>query len=148
MQTVYIGNTLINDVFLGSQQVDDVLQIQAPLNVDYLIVAGGGAGGNNIEAGGNGGGGGAGGLLSGSLIANPLLTSLAVTVGTAGTPGTAAPAVTGANGGRGGVGGGGGIIVVTENTPSVISYDFLAGQTAGSGSFAASSGYAYIVLNK
>jgi hypothetical protein len=25
MQTVYIGNTLINDVFLGSQQVDDVL---------------------------------------------------------------------------------------------------------------------------
>jgi hypothetical protein len=30
MQTVYIGNTLINDVFLGSQRMDDALQIPAP----------------------------------------------------------------------------------------------------------------------
>jgi hypothetical protein len=30
MQTVYIGNTLINDIFLGSQRMDDTLQSQPP----------------------------------------------------------------------------------------------------------------------
>ena len=68
--------------------------------------------------------------------------------GTAGVAGTAAPAVIGTNGGRGGVGGGGGIIVITENTPSGITYNSFPGQTAGSGSFSGSSGYTYIVLNK
>ena len=62
MQTVYIGNTLINDVMLGSQRMDDVLQKQT-LTVEYLMVAAGGAGGTSF-----GGGGGAGGLLSGSSV--------------------------------------------------------------------------------
>ena len=30
MQTVYVGNTLINDVFLGSQRMDDVTQYKIP----------------------------------------------------------------------------------------------------------------------
>jgi hypothetical protein len=30
MQTVYIGNTLVNDIFLGSQRMDDVIQPIAP----------------------------------------------------------------------------------------------------------------------
>jgi hypothetical protein len=30
MQTLYIGNTLINDIFLGSQRMDDTLQSQPP----------------------------------------------------------------------------------------------------------------------
>ena len=33
MQTVYIGNTLINDVFLGSLRMDDTLQVQQQLRV-------------------------------------------------------------------------------------------------------------------
>ena len=66
MQTVYIGNTLINDVFLGSQRIDDVITPKPPLSVQYLVVAGGGAGG--VGSGDVAGGGGAGGLLSGSFI--------------------------------------------------------------------------------
>ncbi len=34
MQTVYIGNTLVNDVFLGSQRIDDVL---TPLPLEYAL---------------------------------------------------------------------------------------------------------------
>jgi hypothetical protein len=32
METVYVGNTLINDIFLGSQRMDDVLQINQGLD--------------------------------------------------------------------------------------------------------------------
>jgi len=32
MQTVYIGNTLVNDVMLGSQRMDDVLEINQGIN--------------------------------------------------------------------------------------------------------------------
>lgn len=71
--------------------------------------------------------------------------------GAAGTAGAASPAPpkggTGATGARGGVGGGGGIILITETTPTGISYDTLPGQTVGAGAYAASSGYTYIVLN-
>jgi len=44
MQTVYIGNKLINDIFLGSQRMDDTLQ-SLSLTAEYLVVAGGGGGG-------------------------------------------------------------------------------------------------------
>lgn len=63
MQTLYIGNTLINDIFLGSKRMDDALRGQyQTFPIEYLVIAGGGNGGVW-----NGGGGGAGGLLSGSL---------------------------------------------------------------------------------
>ena len=61
MQTVYIGNTLVNDVMLGSQRMDDVLTALQPIQIEYLVVAGGG--GTKGQAAGGGGG---GGLLSGS----------------------------------------------------------------------------------
>lgn len=60
MQTVYIGNTLVNDVMLGSQRMDDVTRNTGNITAEYLVLAGGAAGGSN-------GGNGAGGLLSGSL---------------------------------------------------------------------------------
>jgi hypothetical protein len=37
--------------------------------------------------------------------------------------------------------------VITDTTPTGISYDTLAGQTADSDTYSASSGYSYIVLN-
>jgi hypothetical protein len=40
MQTVYIGNTLINDIFLGSQRMDDALQIE-PVPPPTLPITGG-----------------------------------------------------------------------------------------------------------
>ena len=85
MQTVYIGNTLINDVMLGSQRMDDVLQ-NTNLLIEYLIVAGGGAGGAapGFSVPGSGGGG-AGGLRSGSLIIPKSNTSYTVQVGAGGT---------------------------------------------------------------
>jgi hypothetical protein len=71
MQTVYIGNTLINDIFLGSQRMDDVFENQyTTFATEYLVVAGGGRGGNgNVSR--SGGGAGAGGLLSGSISLLP-----------------------------------------------------------------------------
>jgi hypothetical protein len=75
MQTVYIGNTLINDIFLGSQRMDDAFQAPAAFNAEFLVVASGARGGSG---GGSpsrtGGGGGAGGLLSGSLTILPNIT--------------------------------------------------------------------------
>jgi hypothetical protein len=38
MQTVYIGNTLINDVYLGSQRMDDTLQLPAQYTKSGLKV--------------------------------------------------------------------------------------------------------------
>ena len=67
--------------------------------------------------------------------------------GAGGAGGAGAPAVTGSAGKRGGAGGGGGIIVITDTTPTGISYDTLAGQTADADTYSASSGYSYIVLN-
>jgi len=82
MQTVDIGNTLVNDVMLGSQRMDDVLQ-QESYTIEYLVVAGG-AGGGSFASSRLGGGGGAGGFLSGS--ANVLSTkTYKIAVGGAGT---------------------------------------------------------------
>jgi hypothetical protein len=93
MQTVYIGNTLINDVMLGSQRMDDVFQ-SSQILIQYLIVGGGAAGG---AAPGNGipgsAGGGAGGLISGSLLIPKSNISYTVQVGPKGL------ATTGAGGG-------------------------------------------------
>lgn len=84
MQTVYVGNTLINDIMLGSQRMDDTLQ-NTQLKIDYLIVAGGGAGGAAPSSTPPGsGGGGAGGLKSGSLFLNKTGTSYTVRVGRGG----------------------------------------------------------------
>lgn len=77
MQTVYVGNTLINDFFLGTDKISDVLTYN-DLIIEYLVVAGGGSSGVD-----NGGGGGAGGLLSGSLTINKN-TTLQVIVGNGG----------------------------------------------------------------
>jgi len=38
MQTVYLGNTLINDVFLGSQRMDDVLQNRVYVPTDQAAL--------------------------------------------------------------------------------------------------------------
>lgn len=74
MQTVYIGNTLVNDIFLGSKRMDDALQGKGSYTIEYLVVAGGGNGPSNILGQSATGGGGAGGLLSGSLIIKPYTT--------------------------------------------------------------------------
>jgi hypothetical protein len=63
MQTVYIGNTLVNDVMLGSQRMDDVFTPKSPFQIEYLIVGGGGG-----SRGQSAGGGAGGGLLSGSTF--------------------------------------------------------------------------------
>jgi hypothetical protein len=86
MQTVYVGNTLINDVMLGSQRMDDVIQ-PLQLFIEYIVVAGGGASGGapGVSNPPGSGGGGAGGLRSGSMILQPTNTSYTVLVGSAGT---------------------------------------------------------------
>lgn len=70
------------------------------------------------------------------------------TGGAGGAGGAAAPAVTGATGKRGGAGGGGAIIIITEETPSGLSYDVRAGTTADLDTHSASNGSTYIILNK
>ena len=80
MRQVYLGGTLINDVFLGSNRMDDVLH-EAQLSIDWLLVGGGGSGGNAFET--RGGGGGAGRFVSSSLtLFSP--TTINVTVGLGG----------------------------------------------------------------
>jgi hypothetical protein len=82
MQTVYVGNTLVNDVMLGSQRMDDVFSLNSSYSIEYLVVAGGGGGGP-VFGGTASGCGGGGGLLSGSLLVNPL-TLYQVAVGNGG----------------------------------------------------------------
>jgi hypothetical protein len=126
MQTVYVGNTLINDVMLGSQRMDDVIAQLQPLNIQYLIVGNGGTAGTSVEGGRGGGNGGAGGLLSGSFIALPFQTSLSAVVGSVGSPNSSFYSLTALGGGSGGNAGGG-----SQN-----------GTTGGSGGGAAGSGTA------
>jgi hypothetical protein len=88
MQTVYVGNTLINDVMLGSQRMDDALQATM-LPIDILIVASGGGGGS--AGGGNnngsGGGAGAGRYLSASFSLVQSGITYSFTIGNPGTGG-------------------------------------------------------------
>jgi len=81
MQTVYIGSTLVNDIMLGSQRMDDVFTPKTSLDVQYLVVAGGGAGG--VGDGDVAAGGGAGGFLSGSFVL-PQNFSISLIVGRGG----------------------------------------------------------------
>jgi hypothetical protein len=69
--------------------------------------------------------------------------------GTNGVGGLAAPSSgTGGTGKRGGAGGGGGIIIVTETTPTSLFYDTMSGLTADTDTYAAASGYSYVILNQ
>jgi hypothetical protein len=79
MQTVYIGNTLINDIFLGSQRMEDALQ-NTNLTIDWLLVGGGGSGGTYGSR--NGGSGGAGRFVSSSANITP--QSISITIGNGG----------------------------------------------------------------
>jgi hypothetical protein len=86
MQTVYVGNTLINDVMLGSQRMDDVFKgIISPLSIDWMMAAGGASGGtgNGIISGG---GGGAGRFVSSSIT---IASGTSISVSTIGNGGTA-----------------------------------------------------------
>lgn len=83
MQTVYIGNTLINDVYLGSQRMDDTLNVNPAFRIEYVVIAGGGSGAKGDSTYTGWGGGGAGGFASGSLILNPI-SSYPIYVGAGG----------------------------------------------------------------
>ena len=124
MQTVYLGNTLINDFYLVSQRMDDVLHQKSVLNINFLVAAAGGAGG---AGGGFGGGGGAGRYLASTASLQP--SNYSIVVGTAisdstggnstflditcnggglgGNGNTSGAAGNGSNGGSGGGGGDG-----------------------------------------
>jgi hypothetical protein len=71
MQTVYIGSTLVNDVMLGSQRMDDVFTPRDSITAEFLVIGSGNRGGNGAASTYRGAGAGAGGLLSGSLIILP-----------------------------------------------------------------------------
>lgn len=64
--------------------------------------------------------------------------------GAGGAGGAAAPAVTGGTGQTGLGGGGGAILIITETTPSGLTYT----TSAGTGSTNGASGNAYVILNK
>jgi len=87
MQTVYIGTTLVNDVMLGSQRMDDVIARQYPLTIEWLLLGGGAGGGGSSGGSSNGGGGGAGIFVSSSFIAQPTTVSNSITIGTGGNGG-------------------------------------------------------------
>lgn len=52
MNQYYLGNTLINDSYLGSIRVEDLLAYKQPMAIEYLIVAGGACGGGDYAGGG------------------------------------------------------------------------------------------------
>jgi hypothetical protein len=84
MQTLYIGNTLVNDMFLGSKRMDDIFSSKSDYQIEYLVVAGGGGGAPNVALQPATGGGGAGGLLSGSFTVRKE-TTYQIKVGAGGT---------------------------------------------------------------
>jgi hypothetical protein len=94
MNQYYLGNTLINDAYLGSIRVEDLVAQEQGILIEYVVAAAGGSGGgtNNNRAGG---GGGAGGLTSGSLLIISG-SSFAINVGIGGLD----TSVSGSNGGN------------------------------------------------
>jgi len=96
MQTVYLGNTLINDVMLGSQRMDDVFT-NNELITDWLLIGGGGSGGNGNGVR-SGGGGGAGRFVSSSILI-PTGASISIDAIGAGGTGQASGNTNGNNGG-------------------------------------------------
>jgi hypothetical protein len=95
MRQIYLGNTLINDAFLGSDRMSDVLQ-EATLQIDWLLVGGGGSGGGTN--GNNAGGGGAGRFVTSSIII-PSPVSIPIVVGLGGAQIAKSNAVAGNDGG-------------------------------------------------
>ena len=86
---------------------------------------------------------------AGGAAGTPGTNGAAGTPGTNGAGGAAAPSSgTGGTGKRGGAGGGGGIIIITETTPTSLSYDTRSGLTADTDTYAAASGFSYIILNQ
>jgi len=79
MQTVYIGNTLVNDVMLGSQRMADTFE-NPNLAIDWLLVGGGASGGTFGNQ--TGGSGGAGRFVSSSMNIQP--QSISITIGNGG----------------------------------------------------------------
>lgn len=64
--------------------------------------------------------------------------------GTGGAGGAAAPAVTGGTGGQGGGGGGGTILLITDSTPTGLTYV----TTGGTGLNNGLPGTSYVILNQ
>lgn len=85
MQTVYIGNTLVNDAFLGNQKIDDIIAKRQPMLIDWLLVGGGGGGGTAAGPSSYAGGGGAGRFVSSSIILQPTFSTRTIVVGSGGT---------------------------------------------------------------
>jgi hypothetical protein len=98
MRQVYLGGTLINDVFLGDNRMDDVLQEEKLLPIDWLLVGGGASGGSRLNTG-FGGGGGAGRFVTSSLGLIPS-SSISVTIGAGGVSRTANTDFPGQDGGN------------------------------------------------
>lgn len=157
MQTVYIGNTLINDIFLGNKRMDDAIQPPAAYTIEYLLVAAGGSGIKGTDSFvRNGGGGGGGGLISGSLTLLPS-TNYPIVVGAArltygdngndstafsltavgGGGGARLTGASGGSGGGGGTGAGGGATSGQGNSGGAG-----GSNTGGGGGGAASAGAA------
>lgn len=129
MNQFFVGNTLINDAYLGSIRVDDLIAFKQPMFIEYLIVGGGGAGGA-----GNGGGGGGGGFVTGSLSLAAGTYEVIIGNGGASTGGAYAKGPNGKNSWFNNVsasgGGGGGSAFVGGTGP-------LSGSNGGSGGGAA-----------
>jgi hypothetical protein len=119
MQTVYIGNTLVNDVMLGSQRMDDVFTGEV-LNIDWLIVAGGGGGGNGISSFDRGGYGGAGRFVNSSATIRKG-TSINLTVGAGGSRVLAGTLAAGGDG--------------NSSTINILGTTYIAGGGGGGGQY-------------
>jgi hypothetical protein len=97
MNQFFVGNTLINDAYLGSIRVDDIVT-QPYLEIDYLVQAPGGGGGATTISGRNGGAGGAGGLITGSTLLFQSATSYQVIIGEPGAGSTEDSGIAGQSG--------------------------------------------------
>lgn len=84
MKQVYKGTTLINDVFIGSNRLGNIINPIAPFVVEYVVAAAGAGGG-----GAGGGGGGAGEVQTGSMVFTHTAT-YNIQVGAGGAGGTQA----------------------------------------------------------
>lgn len=93
MSRIYLGNTLIEAPYYGSDFVNDIAVVTG-FNIQYIIVAGGGGGGFGGPGGGTtfntlGGGGGAGGAIIGATTLDS--GSYSVIIGAKGTSGKTSP---------------------------------------------------------
>jgi hypothetical protein len=88
MRQVYLGGTLINDIFLGDDRMDDVLQEQSVLPIDWLLVGGGGAGGGGQTQGPyiSGGGGAGRYVTSNTILMSPTTINVVIGAGAPVTP--------------------------------------------------------------